>query len=226
MKKTTDLVAANTNGYIMPHIDPNKEYTDMEGIDPKFPRISLPNAGATQFKFADSDGMEQSSKSEFEAIILVSKPYRAYYKNAYNPAADTTPDCRSFDGKTGEGNPGGSCKRCPLNQFGENKAGKPCKEKRSLMLLCADSTWPYRMTLPTGSINAYNAFAIGLMSKGKSINDVVAKFFITPTTSKSGKQYSKISISIARDLTEKEHEQTVKMREQTLALLNRIEDEE
>ncbi len=82
-----------------------------------------------------------------------------------------------FDGHHGEGNPGGSCDSCPLNQYGSGKNGaKACKNRRRLYLLREGDIFPVILSLPTGSLKSFTRYLMRVIPKYKNSNAVVTKF--------------------------------------------------
>jgi hypothetical protein len=73
------------------------------------------------FKMSGEDD-EPEPDNEFAVVILCHHLLLCCYKIKYT-GGNSPPDCGSFDGETGIGDPGGECKRCPLNQFGSDENG-------------------------------------------------------------------------------------------------------
>ena len=103
-------------------------FEEMEGLNATFERIKIPAGGTTIFEIPGDDPNEPEAVKEFSAVILFHHPLNSYYKDAYTGGSNP-PDCGSFDGVTGVGNPGGSSKTCPFYEFGsgENGNAKACK---------------------------------------------------------------------------------------------------
>ena len=74
--------------------------------DMSFERIKIPSAGSTVFEVPGENPGEPDTVKEFSAVILYHHPLYAYYKTKYT-GGNQPPDCGSFDGITGEGDPGG-----------------------------------------------------------------------------------------------------------------------
>ena len=108
---------------------------ELDGLDMSFERIKIPSAGSTVFEVPGENPGEPDTVKEFSAVILYHHPLHAYYKTKYT-GGNQPPDCGSFDGITGEGDPGGNCSTCPLNRFGTGENGsKACKNRRRIYVL-------------------------------------------------------------------------------------------
>jgi hypothetical protein len=107
---------------------------ELNGLDVGFERIKIPSGGATMFEMPAEDGDETLSVKEFSGVVLHHHTLNAYYKNKYTGGSNP-PDCGSFDGVTGEGDPGGNCAKCTNNQFGTGENGaKACKNRRRVYI--------------------------------------------------------------------------------------------
>ncbi len=106
---------------------------DLAGLDFVPDRIKIPAGGATTFEIPDGDEEDGvRTAKDITGVILLHHPAFAYYMRKYTGGSNP-PDCGSFDGKLGVGNPGGSCATCPYNQFGSGEGkSKACKNRRIL----------------------------------------------------------------------------------------------
>lgn len=194
---------------------------ELEGLDAGFERIKIPSAGSTVFEMPGEDDEAESVK-EFSAVILYHHTLFAYYKSKYT-GGNNPPDCGSFDGFTGEGDPGGHCKTCPLNQFGSGENGaKACKNRRRIYVLREGEIFPLLLSLPTGSLKEFTRYIKRLLSKGRKSNAVVTRFTLKKATSNSGVVYSQAGFAIDRPLTTDEHSLIERMSEQVKAFSNRV----
>jgi len=177
---------------------------ELEGLDLSFEKIKIPSAGSTVFEVPGEEDDTDTVK-EFSAVILHHHTLNAYYKTKYT-GGNNPPDCGSFDGITGEGNPGGSCKSCPLNQFGtaDEGAGKACKNRRRIYVLREGEVFPLLLSLPTGSLKEFTKYIKKLLGKGKKSNMVVTRFSLKKATSSGGVVYSQAQFAIDRALTPQE----------------------
>lgn len=203
---------------------------ELAGLNIQFPVIKVPAGGGLAFEVPGDDPNSPDLQKEFNAVILYHHPLLSYYKEKYTGGSQA-PDCGSFDGVFGIGEPGGRCAECPLNQFGTGEnGGKACKTKRRVFLLREGESIPTILTLPTGSLNDFSKYVMRLISKGKKSNQVVTKFSLTKAQNSGGIAYSKVVLATAYDLTKDDIESISGMTEQVKALakkqdLTAIEDE-
>ena len=185
----------------------------LDGLDAGFERIKIPSAGSTVFEVPNEDG-ESDAVKEFTAVILYHHPLFAYYMSKYT-GGNNPPDCGSFDGVTGEGDPGGVCKTCRYNQFGTGENGsKACKNRRRIYVLREGEIFPLLLSLPTGSLKEFTKYIKRLLSKGRKSNAVVTRFSLKKATNSGGLAYSQAQFAIDRVLTPEEHILLEKMSEQ------------
>ncbi|HCS74134.1 MAG TPA: hypothetical protein DIW17_09690 [Clostridiales bacterium] len=187
---------------------------ELDGLDGGFERIKIPSAGSTVFEVPGEDPNEPDSVKEFSAVILYHHPLHAYYKNKYT-GGNQPPDCGSFDGISGEGNPGGNCAKCPYNQFGSGENGsKACKNRRRIYVLREGEIFPLLLSLPTGSLKEFSRYIKRLLSKGKKSNSVVTKFSLKKAVNSGGIAYSQAQFTVDRQLTNEEFALINKLSEQ------------
>lgn len=105
---------------------------------------------------ADADGIIGSDDEEetemaktITAVIAFHHPAFGYYATKFQGGSNP-PDCGSFDGIHGIGNPGGLCRACPYNKFGSggNKS-KACKNRHMLYLVREGEIFPVVISLPS-----------------------------------------------------------------------------
>ena len=205
--KNTALMEQNNNSGFLALADAAFSESlsqELEGLDLSFEKIKIPSAGSTVFEVPGEEDDTDTVK-EFSAVILHHHTLNAYYKTKYT-GGNNPPDCGSFDGITGEGNPGGSCKSCPLNQFGtaDEGAGKACKNRRRIYVLREGEVFPLLLSLPTGSLKEFTKYIKKLLGKGKKSNMVVTRFSLKKATSSGGVVYSQAQFAIDRALTPQE----------------------
>ena len=115
------------------------------------------------------------------------------FKQRYTGGSNA-PDCGSFDGVTGHGNPGGSCKDCPMNKFGSGTGqSKACKNRRMLYIIQEGELFPITMSLPTGSLKAFTDFVKRQMTRGRALNQIVTKITLKKATSSTKREVSTVS---------------------------------
>jgi hypothetical protein len=202
---------------------------ETEGLDLSFDKIKIPSAGSTVFEVPGEEDDTDNLK-EFSAVILHHHTLNAYYKTKYT-GGNNPPDCGSFDGITGEGDPGGDCKGCPFNQFGsaisdtpgeENGKGKACKNRRRIYVLREGEVFPLLLSLPTGSLKEFTKYIKKLLSKGKRANMVVTRFTLKKATSSGGVVYSQAQFAVDRFLTPQEQTLINDMSAQVKAYSTRV----
>jgi hypothetical protein len=141
---------------------------------------------------------------EFTGVILFHHPMFMYYREGYTGGSNP-PDCGSYDGIYGVGDPGGRCDKCPLNQFGSDpNGGKACKNKRRLYILREGELIPILLTLPVGSMREFGNYIKRLLAKGKRPSGVVTRFSLKKANNAGGIAYSQAQFAVARVLTPEE----------------------
>ena len=146
---------------------------EMSGLSASFERIKIPIGGGTVFEIPGDNPDDVETVKELSAVILYQHPLNAYYSTKYKGGSNP-PDCGSFDGVMGHGNPGGMCKNCPYNEFGSGENGaKACKNRRRLYLLREGDIFPMILSLPTGSLKGFTRYLMRILPKYKSSNAVV-----------------------------------------------------
>jgi hypothetical protein len=187
---------------------------ELNGLDTGFEKIRLPSAGSTVFEIPGENPEEPETVKEFSGVILYHHPLFAYYKSKYTGGSNP-PDCGSFDGITGEGDPGGVCRQCRNNQFGTGENGsKACKNRRRIYILREGEIFPLLFSLPTGSLKELTRYLKRLLSKGKKSNSVVTKFSLRKATNSTGLAYSQAIFEVDRPLTAAEYTHIEKLSEQ------------
>lgn len=177
---------------------------ELDGLEGGFERIKIPSAGSTVFEVPSDDPSEPDAVKEFSAVILYHHPLHAYYKSKYT-GGNQPPDCGSYDGVTGVGDPSGSCAKCPFNQFGSGENGsKACKNRRRIYVLREGEIFPMLLSLPTGSLKEFSRYIKRLLSKGKKSNSVVTRFSLKKAVNSGGISYSQAQFTVDRALTPQE----------------------
>lgn len=195
---------------------------ELAGLSSSFERIKIPAAGSTVFEVPGDDPDSPEAVKEFSAVILHHHPLNAFYRNKYTGGSNP-PDCGSFDGVLGEGDPGGSCATCPYNQFGSGEGGgKACKNRRRIYLLREGDVFPMLLSLPTGSLKDFTRYLMRLLSHGQKSGSVVTRFTLKKAISASGIAYSQAQFAVARPLTEEERLLLQPLTEQVKAYSARI----
>lgn len=195
---------------------------ELDGLDTGFERIRIPSAGSTVFEVPGEDPAEPETVKEFSAVILYHHPLFAYYKTKYT-GGNNPPDCGSFDGFTGEGDPGGVCRNCRFNKFGTGVNGsKACKNRRRIYVLREGEIFPLLLSLPTGSLRELTRYLKRLLSKGKKSNSVVTRFSLKKATNSTGLAYSQAQFALDRVLSPEEHALIENLSEQVKAYSKQV----
>lgn len=195
---------------------------ELDGLEGGFDRVKIPSGGSTLFELPGDDPDEPEAVKEFSAVILYHHPVLQYYKEKYTGGSNP-PDCGSFDGVNGVGEPGGVCAKCALSQFGSGENnGKACKNRRRLFLLREGEIFPLILSLPTGSLKEYSRYIKRLLSRGNKSNMVVTRFTLKKATNASGIAYSQAAFAVDRLLTTEEQALIGKLTEQVKAYSSRV----
>jgi len=133
------------------------------------PRAKVAAGGAIQF-LVGTESVKQIS-----GIAIHAGNWRSYWSKAFGAGGEVAPpDCQSADGLVGVGDPGGSCKTCPLNEYGtatkpdgSEGRGKACKEIGALFFIRDDAPYvPTLILIPPTSLKAYRAWKMDLAAQG------------------------------------------------------------
>jgi len=196
--------------------------SELGGMDISFDRVSIPAAGGQAFEVPGELPGETDMVKDFSGVILFHHPMFTYYRERFS-GGNNAPDCGSYDGITGMGNPGGVCANCPLNQFGSGEnGGKACKNKRRIYVLREGELIPILLVLPTGSMKEFSVYIKRLLAKGKKSNSVVTKFSLKKVTNASGIAYSQAQFAVDRVLTAEEMPFVQAMSDQVKSFATRV----
>ena len=204
---SNELTTTNTNAFsALENFNLTEALSDeLACLDASFERIKIPIGGSTIFEIPSDDPEQPETVKEFSAVILYQHALYAYYIDEYTGGSNP-PDCGSFDGIIGTGNPGGECKHCPNNVFGSGKNGaKSCKNRRRIFLLREGELFPLILLLPTGSLKEFTRYIQRLMSKRRRSNSVVTRFTLKKATSNSGVPYTQVQFAVDRVLAPEEY---------------------
>ena len=195
---------------------------ELGGMDITFDRVTVPAAGGTTFELPGALPGETDAVKEFTGVILYHHPLFSLYRERFT-GSNNAPDCGSYDGVTGVGNPGGDCASCPLNQFGSGEnGGKACKNKRRIYILREGELIPLLLTLPTGSMKEFGVYIKRLLAKGKKSQSVVTRFSLKKVSNAGGIAYSQAQFAVARMLTAEEIPYIAAMADQVKQYATRV----
>ncbi|MCD8157752.1 MAG: hypothetical protein LUD77_02335 [Clostridiales bacterium] len=159
---------------------------DFAGVDFRLDKIKILAGGMTAFEVPDPENDSETTLTKtITGVILFQHPINTFYKSAYT-GGNNPPDCGSFDGVVGSGDPGGTCAKCPYNQFGSASnggKGKACKNRRMMYILMEGDIFPYRLSLPTGSLSEYARYAKSLLNKRHFPSQVVTSISLQKASS-------------------------------------------
>ena len=177
---------------------------DCQGLEFSLDRVKLPAGGGTAFEIPSAEGEDPEMAKEITGVIVYNHPAYAYYHDKYT-GGNNPPDCGSFDGVNGIGNPGGNCQSCPYNKFGSGDGqSKLCKNKRMLYILREGELFPITISLPTGSLKSFTNYVKSQLSRGRKLNQVVTKITLKKTTNASGIAFAQAVFGFVRMLSAEE----------------------
>lgn len=202
--KNTDLVAKEGFALNSREVLAEAMAEDCQGLNFTFDRVKLPAGGGTAFEIPSSESDETDMEKELVGVIAHNHPAYAYYSDKYTGGSNP-PECGSFDGVKGVGNPGGSCQSCPYNKFGSGDGqSKLCKNRRMLYILRESELFPITMSLPTGSLKSFTNYVKKQLSRGRKLGQIVTRITLKKATNASGIAFSQAVFSFERMLTPEE----------------------
>ena len=172
-----------------------------QGTEFSFDTYKFPTGGMTAFIAPDSDDDDNDVIKEIVGVILFSHLAYSYYSTSFS-GNNAPPECFSNDGVNGIGTPGGSCKDCPYNRFGSGGTkAKACKNRRCVYILREGELIPIILSVPAGSIGAYNDYVKRLLSKQHLMTgQVVTKITLKKNVNVDGIAYSQAVFKAVRRL--------------------------
>jgi hypothetical protein len=183
------------------------------GLDFTFDRIRIPSGGGLAFEVPGEED-DPDLVTKITAVIAYQHPAYAYYASAFH-GGNNPPDCGSFDGEHGVGNPGGDCHTCPFNKFGSGEGkGKACKNRQMLYLLREGEIFPVMMSIPTGSLKSYTDYVKKQITRGRRLNSIVTEISLKKAESKQDNgsiTFSRVTFRFVRMLNADEKEYVAKM---------------
>jgi hypothetical protein len=203
--KDNTAIAAQNSGYLSIATNNFSALVsgELDGLDMTFEKVKIPIGGQTAFELP-TEGDDSETVKEFSAVILYHHPLNSYYATKYTGGSNP-PDCGSYDGKFGTGNPGGECKYCKFNEYGTGENGsKACKNKRRLYILREGEMFPLLLTLPTGSLKNFTKYLKGQLSRNRPSNTYVTRFSLKKVSNSGGIAYSQAVFTLDRPLTPEE----------------------
>lgn len=169
-----------------------------EDITPfDLPRVKVPSGGGIFWGYETAAG--PVSTPAIEGIIAHVHKSKSYWAVSLDDSTESTPpDCMSFDCITGQGNPGGDCARCPMNQYetAQKGSGKACKDTADIFIITKTGIMPTVIQVPPTSLKSLKKYGITIMDGGMRLSDVVTKFTLH-SEKKAGKDTAIIDMSVA-----------------------------
>ena len=96
------------------------------------------------------------------------------------------------------------CATCPLAKFIDGK-GTPCKELRRLLVLIEGMASPVILTVPTGSLSAFDRYASAQKAQARRYFTVWTRFELEKAESKmAGAKYARLKLSFSKACTPEE----------------------
>lgn len=176
---------------------------EMDGLQISFDRVKIPSGGGLAFEVPGDDPDSPDMVKELVGVIVDHHPINVYYRESYT-GGNEQPDCASDDGKVGDGDPGGDCSKCPLNQWGSDPdggRGKACQNKRRVYILREGDLFPVLLSLPATSLKAFADFmAKRVLGKGRRSYEVLTRVTLKKATSGGGITYSQAQFAVAGTL--------------------------
>lgn len=139
---------------------------EMEVTPQSLNRVTVPSGGSTFFSVASIEEPDGEAMKTLTGVIVYQRDVRAYWKLGMDEGGGgTPPDCRSDDGRTGIGDPGGDCKKCAFAQFhGDERPA--CKQMRLMFLLRPGMYLPDVVQVPPSSLKNAAQYMLRLASQG------------------------------------------------------------
>jgi len=163
------------------NIDPKRiaaalHESGIRGFNPfTFDQVRVPGAGSLAWTVPTEDGPQPVQY--LDVIILHFHRTRQYFTTPYDPTQPepAPPDCVSYDGVSGRGNPGGACGPCPFGQF-----GGACHPGYFIYILFADRVMPLKLNIPRTSIASFEKWVAATNMTGRYHNEVLVRIGLQP----------------------------------------------
>jgi len=166
---------------------------DMDGR--RMPTVTIPTGGSTQWIV---DGLMGEEEVEtLDGIVVYSHTQRILWDGNFGDGPGGPPLCQSEDGKTGVGEPGGSCSTCSLKRFGEDGEKPRCTAKKRLFLLRPQSVMPLVVTLSVTSMANFEDYHLKAAGIGLNLFQIWTQIGLERTKNQGGIQYSKATFKAA-----------------------------
>lgn len=177
---------------------------NMEGVEPRLPQVGIVHAGQL-FKMPDG-----TKADALEGIIVDSNRTNAYWATALSKGGvGNPPDCFSFNGIVPHADEpkAPNCAGCRLNQYGSKVEdnggagrGKACKNNRRIHVLVNGNRIPFRLTIPSSSLRAWDDYMVALTNKGWPYKYVVTHFGLEKANNKDGIEFSRCTFELVNTI--------------------------
>lgn len=190
------------------------DFEDAGGIDCR--RIKMPTGNSKSFEVESDNPDDPDMEKELRGVILFTHKMNARWEGDYG-GENRMPVCSSWDGKQGVELETGAvcnCDICEYNEFKANGEGKECKNTRRIYLMLDGRPFLYLLTVPPTSLKAVSKQLKRLITGGTPLTRIVVTFRLESAKSKGGKDYAKITVEKAGDLTKEQGDLARRMREE------------
>ena len=190
------------------------DFEDAGGIDCR--RIKMPTGNSKSFEVESDNPDDPDTQKELRGVILFTHKMNARWEGEYG-GENRMPVCSSWDAKQGVAFGTGeaiNCDTCEYNEFKGNGQGKECKNTRRIYLMLDGKPHLYLLTVPPTSLNAVSKQLKRLITGGTPLTRIVVTFRLESAKSKGGKDYARITVEKAGDLTKEQGNLARQMREE------------
>jgi len=199
-KKTEAVAVIDETSYPVLREDAAEFLTEM--LAPigmaEIPKMKVPSGGGSAWEVPGLGGEADVSKSVDVVIGLLLAKQRTYWGRDFEDSEGGPAACRSSDGVTGIGSPGGECKVCPKAQWAEEKGGPPpeCSEGATAFFFLPGAALPTVLRIPQQSLQAMKAYCFELASQRVLYSQVVTRLGLTKEPRKTGSgDFSKVTFN-------------------------------
>jgi len=191
------------------------------------PRVKCPSGGGVMWELPETDDKgNPDTVKELDGIILFAQYSRAYWEKEYGTKdASIQPDCSSYNGLEGVGNPGGLCQHCPLNAYetASKGSGKACKEFQILFFLRQGDILPTVLRVPPASLKNFKRYrTVTLTNAVAFMHNCLTRMTLTKTKNDDGVEYAEINFEMLEKLPREVKEFTGSMSQMLQPLFKRI----
>lgn len=177
---------------------------DLRGVEFRLNRIRPTYDYAARSFSIPIDGQEEEDVVEtFEGVIALHHEVHEFHADP-SSAYKKAPECFSYDGISGCGNPGGLCSTCPRRLYRHNYDKAICKSKRRLYIFRPGQSLPNELIIPGPSMQNFSLYLRDLIGKYQLPGRVVTRFRLKRHPNSAGIQISKVCFDMVRPLDNEE----------------------